>query len=152
MYCSFVITLAKINICIGLENKLFSFHWSLSKLNTCRIKPLRFVVRFQWWNLERPDCSLNRRYSSTSVRTLIPEWLVHVCIVDVTLRKHRILYFNDPFFVINGLIYTVVHHTKAWFFQRINNNYSPQCRWLVVVIYRRREATDTEVNNCFSIY
>ena len=43
---------------------------------------------------------------------------------------------------------------------RINNNYSPKWRWVVVVIYRTakqwgkypRLATDTEVNNCFSIY
>ena len=125
MYCSFAITVAKINICIDLENKLFSFHWSLSKLNTCRMKPLKFVVHFQWWNLERPDCSLNRTYSTTcNVCTCTPDDL-YVGIVDITLRKHRILYFNDTSFVINGLIYTVqnvVYHTKAWFFQRINTN------------------------------
>ena len=42
----------------------------------------------------------------------------------------------------------------------IYNNYSPQCQWLVVDIYRTvkqggkypRLATDTEVTNCFSIY
>ena len=65
VYCSFAITVAKIKICIDLENKPFSFHWSLSKLNTCRMKPLKFVVHFQWWNLEHPDSSLNRRYSTT---------------------------------------------------------------------------------------
>ena len=95
VYCSFAITVAKIKICIDLENKLFSFHWSLSKLNTCRMKPLKFVVHFQWWNLERPNCSLNRRYSTTCMY-MYSRWLV--CIVDVTLRKHIILYFNDIFF------------------------------------------------------
>ena len=42
----------------------------------------------------------------------------------------------------------------------LNNNYSPKWRWLVVAIYRTakqwgkypRLATNTEVNNCFSIY
>ena len=42
----------------------------------------------------------------------------------------------------------------------IINNYSPQCRWLAVDIYRAAKrrgkyqllATDTEVNSCFSIY
>ena len=42
----------------------------------------------------------------------------------------------------------------------IINNYSPKWRWLVVDIYRATKrrgkypplATDTEVNNCFSIY
>ena len=42
----------------------------------------------------------------------------------------------------------------------INNNYSPKWRWLVLDIYWTakqwgkypRLATDTEVNNCFSIY
>ena len=121
MYCSFPITVAKIIIGIDLENKVFSFYWSLSKLNTCRMKPLKFVVHFQWWNLERPNCSLNRRYSTTCMY-MYSRWLV--CIVAVTLRKHIILYFKDTFFAINGLIYTVVHHTKAcpWFFQRINTN------------------------------
>ena len=44
-------------------------------------------------------------------------------IVDVTLRNHRILYFNDTFFVINGLIYTEVHHTKACFFKKDKHEY-----------------------------
>ena len=43
---------------------------------------------------------------------------------------------------------------------RINNNYSPKWRWLVMDIYRTakhwgkypRLVNDTEVNNCFSIY
>ena len=47
---------------------------------------------------------------------------------------------------------------KIWWI--IINNYSPQCRWLVVDIYRAAKrrgkyptlATDTEVNSCFSIY
>ena len=77
VYCSFAITVAKINICIDLENKLFSFHWSLSKLYTCRMKPLKFVVHFQWWNLEHPDCSLNRRYSTTCVY-MYSRWLVYM--------------------------------------------------------------------------
>ena len=42
----------------------------------------------------------------------------------------------------------------------IINNYSPKWRWLAVDIYRAAKlrgkyqllATDTEVNNCFSIY
>ena len=42
----------------------------------------------------------------------------------------------------------------------IFNNYSPKWRWLVVDIYQAAKwrgkyptpATDTEVNNCFSIY
>ena len=42
----------------------------------------------------------------------------------------------------------------------INNNYSPKWRWLVLDMYRTAKqwgkypglATDTEVNNCFSIY
>ena len=133
VYCSFAITVAKINICIDLENKLFSFHWSLSKLNTCRMKPLKFAVHFQWWNLERPDCSLNRRYGTTCMY-LYSRWLV--CIVDVTLRKHRILYFNDTFFVTNGLIYTVLHHTKACFFQRINTNTADNRAFLIYIAFK----------------
>ena len=43
---------------------------------------------------------------------------------------------------------------------QINNNYLPKWRWLVLDIYRTAKqcgkypqlATDTEVNNCFSIY
>ena len=45
-------------------------------------------------------------------------------------------------------------------FRRLYNDYSPKWRWLVVNIYRAAKlrgkypplATDTEVNNCFSIY
>ena len=33
----------------------------------------------------------------------------------------------------------------------MNNNYSPKWRWLVLDIFSLL-ATDTEVNNCFSIY
>ena len=61
---------------------------------------------------------------------------MHVCIVDVTLRKHRILYFNDPFFVINGLIYSVVHHTKAWFFQRINMNTADNRAFFIIIAFK----------------
>ena len=87
------------------------FHFIEACPNKIGRKPLEFVVHFQWWNLERYDCSLNRRYSSTYMYS---RWLV--CIVDVTLRKNRILYFNGTLtFFIDSLIYTVVIHTKAWF-------------------------------------
>ena len=76
--CTAHLLLTEINICIDIENKLFSFHWSLSKLN--RMKALKSVVHFQWSNLELPDCSMNRRYSTTcmymySGPELLKAWL-----------------------------------------------------------------------------
>ena len=63
----------------------------------------------------------------------------------------------------SSAVFIVPHSTSinkpshCW---RLHNNCSPKWRWLVVVIYRATKqrgkypppATDTEVNNCFSIY
>ena len=55
--------------------------------------------------------------------------LVCTCIpvdLSVLLMSHfvniELCILMTLFCVINGLIYTVVHHTKAWFFQMINMN------------------------------
>ena len=62
---------------------------------------------------------------------------------------------------IEALEFSCIENTRTKSIQKeINNNYSPKWRWLVVDLYRGREAeryisllpTDTEVNNCFSIY
>ena len=56
------------------------------------------------------------------------------------------------------LIHDSLNFKNEIYNRRINNNYLPKWRWLVVNIYRTakqwgkcpRLATDTEVNNCFS--
>ena len=67
------------------------------------------------------------------------------------------LSFNNRFLVnedTRACAVSLIVHLKSvisW----LNKNYSPKWRWLVVDVYRGKYpslATDTEVNNCFSIY
>ena len=73
------------------------------------------------------------------------------------ISEHIFAPNGDYFLYYPSNLFRNVRSFENW---GIFNNYSPQCQWLVVDIYRAAKrrgkystlATDTEVNSCFSIY
>ena len=82
-------------------------------------------------------------------------WRIDFCI---RLRP-RAVHVMHARFARDEIINSLPLRHSVTCFARINNNYSPKWRWLVVVNYRAAKqwgkypqlATDTEVNNCFII-